>query len=308
MAGSLGSLKNKLTKGGNCRLSLFGCSLVFHPLFVLVGVVQCFTGTLFSFLTIVTCALLHELAHAYAAARIGYQLNRIVLMPYGAVLDGEFTDLSAKDELSIACAGPLCNLACAALFLAIWWCFPITYAYTDTAFFASLSLGLCNFLPAYPLDGGRILKTALYRIFIAYMPPVKAKKRAFVVCKIIAILTVVLLLFTFFITAFLQQINWSLLSFCIFLFIGILPIKESHYQRMDFSAHQALSRGVFIKHVAVLEDCTVKRALAFLSQGEYLALDVYSHQETYLGTVTQNELSAFFLHNGLYAQIGQKFR
>ena len=303
-----GLLKNNaIKKGGGGRLSLFGGTLVFHPLFLIVGAVQCFTGTFLSFLTVVCCALLHELAHAYASARIGYRLNRIVLMPYGATLDGEFSDLSAKDEITIALAGPLCNLACAALFLGAWWCFPTAYAYTDTAFFASLSLGLCNLLPAYPLDGGRILKSALYHAFIAYMPPSKAQKRANMLCKIITILIAALLLTCFLFGAIAHTLNWTILSFCIFLLLGAFEKKDSHYIRMDFSLRSALSRGVFIKHVAVFETCTVKRALTFLSQGEYLALDIYSQTEAYLGTVTQNELSAFFLKHGLYAQIGTIF-
>ena len=39
------------------------------------------------------------------------------------------------------------------------------YAFTDTAFYASLSIALINLLPAYPLDGGRVLHCALARIF-----------------------------------------------------------------------------------------------------------------------------------------------
>ena len=313
MAGWLGLLKNKplkkehTQKGGGGRLSLFGGTLVFHPLFLIVGLIQCFTGTFLSFITIVICALLHELAHAYASARIGYQLNRIVLMPYGATLDGEFSDLSAKDEVMIALAGPLCNLACAALFLGVWWCFPTAYAYTDTAFYASLSLGLCNLLPAYPLDGGRILKSALFSLFVAYMPPSKAQKRANLVCKIVAGIILCLLAISFVFTLLRRAANWTILGFFFFLLLGVLERKDRHYVRMDFSLHGALSRGVFIKHVAALETCTVKQALTFLSQGEYLAIDVYTQNERYLGTITQNELSAFFLRNGLYAKIGGFF-
>lgn len=303
-----GRLKTKPTKkSGKRRFSLFGGKLTLHPLFLLVGAVQCFTGELLSFLLVVICALLHELAHAYAGAQLGYKLNRIVLMPFGAMLDSDLVDLPVKDEIFVALAGPLCNLLCAALFLAVWWCFPVAYAYTDTAFFATLSLGLCNLLPAYPLDGGRVLRALVYQAFNAYMPPSKAEKRANFIVKTVAVLITALLLFLFLITAFETKPNWTILSFSLFLLFGIFQHRNTAYERIDFSLQEAFSRGVAVKHVAAFEDCTVKRALTFLSHGEYLILDVYTKNERYLGTVTQNELSKFFLKNGLYAKLGAFF-
>ena len=308
MADSLGRLKNKKhKKSGVCRFSLFDGKLTLHPLFLLVGAIQCFTGELLSFLLVVVCALLHELAHAYAGARLGYQLNRIVLMPFGAMLDSDLDELSARDEISVALAGPISNLLCAALFLALWWCFPTAYAYTDAAFFASLSLGLCNLLPAYPLDGGRVLKALLIQAFNATMPPAKAEKRANLITKIVAAAITVSLLSFFAYTAFQKQANWTLLSFCVFLSFGIFEHKDAAYQRVDFSVQGAFSRGVEVKHVAAFEDCTVKRALTFLSQGAYLIFDVYTKNERYVGSLTQNELSQFFLTYGLYAPLGDFF-
>lgn len=294
---------NAKRKSGERRFSLFGGKLTLHPLFLLVGAAQCFTGTLLSFLIIVVCALFHELAHAYTSSNLGYRLNRIILMPYGAVLDGELPDLSAMDEIKIALAGPLANLLCAALFLGVWWCFPTAYAYTDTAFFASLSLGLCNLLPAYPLDGGRILRALLYQSFNAALPPAKAKKRANWICKLLSVLVCIALAVVFIFGAFHAVYVWTAIGFCVFLLVGVFDRKEARYQPIDFSLHDAFLRGVPIKHVAAHQQCTVKQALTFLSQGEYLALEVYNDEERYVGTITQNELSAFFLQRGLYAKL-----
>ena len=108
--------------------------LQLHPLFWLVGVWYCFTGELFLFLMSCLVALQHECAHAFGASRLGYKLNRIVLMPFGAVIDGDLRGISFKDEIFVALCGPLCNLLTCVLFVAAWWCFPDTYAYTDTAF------------------------------------------------------------------------------------------------------------------------------------------------------------------------------
>ena len=128
-----------------------------HPLFLLFGVWYAFSGRLFLFLVFTLVALMHECGHAFAAARVGYRLDKIVLMPYGALISGDIEGIGLKDEIKVALAGPLVNAATAVLFVALWWFFPETYAYTDVAAYASAAIALVNLIPAYPLDGGRIL-------------------------------------------------------------------------------------------------------------------------------------------------------
>ena len=89
---------------------------------------------------------------ASAAASCG-----CAFLPCGAVVSGDIEGIPISDEIRLALAGPFVNAACAALFAALWWVFPETYPYTDTAAFASLFLALVNLFPAYPLDGGRIV-------------------------------------------------------------------------------------------------------------------------------------------------------
>ena len=131
-----------------------------HPLFLLFGVWYAFSGRLFLFLVSTLVALMHECGHAFAAARVGYRLDKIVLMPYGALISGDIEGIGLKDEIKVTLAGPLVNAATAVLFVALWWFFPETYAYTDVAAYASAAIALVNLIPAYPLDGGRILYCA----------------------------------------------------------------------------------------------------------------------------------------------------
>ena len=134
-----------------------------HPLFLLAGAYACFNRSLPLYLGAVLVALEHECAHSLAAAKLGFCLNRVVLMPYGAVITGNLDGISFKDEIRVAAAGPLCNLCTALFFAALWWLFPDTYAYTDTAFYLSLFIGAGNLLPFYPLDGFRIVEAASKR-------------------------------------------------------------------------------------------------------------------------------------------------
>ena len=114
--------------------------------------------------------IMHELGHALTARRYGIETREIVLTPIGGVarLDGY---PQGAAELAIAAAGPLLNLGLATvLFFGLvvaglppWG----AGAVVDLAsalqwlLFGNLCLFALNLLPAFPLDGGRILRSAL---------------------------------------------------------------------------------------------------------------------------------------------------
>lgn len=57
-----------------------------HPLFLLFGVWYACTGELFLFLLSALVAIQHECAHAFASARLGYKLNKIILIDRKSVV------------------------------------------------------------------------------------------------------------------------------------------------------------------------------------------------------------------------------
>lgn len=271
--------------------------LRFHPLFLLVGIWYACTGELFLFLLSALVAIQHECAHAFASAKLGYKLNQIILMPFGAVIDGDLRGISFKDELFVAACGPLCNLITAAFFAALWWIAPSTYAFTDTACFSSLSIALLNLLPAYPLDGGRILKCALATSFLKRTTKENlAMRKAERICRACTLFFSTLFLLAFIILCCRHVYNFTLLTFSIFLTVGAFGNKDrgAVYDKMDFSCRNALQHGVEIRRVAVLESCTVKEALRFLSRDGYLVLEVFDKNENHLFNLSQNRLSHLF--------------
>lgn len=280
-----------------------------HPLFLLVGVWYALKGELFLFLLSALVAIQHECAHAFAAAKLGYSLNRIVLMPFGAVIDGDMKGISLKDEIFVALCGPLCNLVTAVFFVALWWLAPTMYAFTDTACYSSLAIALVNLLPAYPLDGGRILKCALARAFLkSTAEEGKAEKKAAKICRIVTLVFAALFLVGFILQCVARQPNFTLLAFGGFLLVGAFGNrnKTAVYSRMDFSLKKALKKGVEIRRVAVLDTCPIKNALRFLSKGSYLVLEVYDQAENFLFTLPQNELSLWFSNSSSpYETLGE---
>ena len=271
--------------------------LLIHPLFWLVGAWYACTGELFLFFLSALVAIQHELAHAYAAAKLGYKLNRIVLMPFGAVIDGDMQGISLKDEIIVALYGPLCNLITAVFFVALWWFTPTMYAFTDVAFYSSLAIALVNLLPAYPLDGGRILKCSLAKILSKkYVDTTQAEEKADTFCRLLTLFFSIGLFAAFGVLCFQKRPNFSLLVFAVFLFVGFLGNKDKAavYSRIDFAQNQPIQRGIEIRRVAILSSCPIKNVFRFLSRGYYLVLEIYDENERHLCNLPQNKLSVLF--------------
>lgn len=123
-------------------------------------------------LLIFVCVLGHELAHSLRAKSLGINVPYITLYPMGGVASMQRIPRNPSEEFSISIVGPLFNFALAALLyfplyfligkenlfspsLESW---PRTFA---NVFWANPTLGLFNLIPAFPMDGGRILRSIL---------------------------------------------------------------------------------------------------------------------------------------------------
>lgn len=254
-----------------------------HPLFLFVGAVTALTGAggFFIFVMATLAALEHELAHAFAARRCGYALDKIVLMPYGAVIKGDLSDMGMVERLWVLAAGPLCNGLTALAFAALWWLFPETYPYTDTAFEVSLSLCLVNLLPAYPLDGGRALRLLIGR---------RSQKAARIVGTVCNFLTVAAVAGYFVYSCVKGTPAFSALAFSILLFAGAFGGGGS-YKSVAFSREKSFSRGIEEKRVVISCDCALRKGLRYLRRERYLVFVLYEGEE-FFGEMTEGEYLA----------------
>ena len=270
-----------------------------HPLFLLFGIFYAFTGKVFLFLTYTLVAVLHEFAHSVAAARVGRRLRKIVLMPYGALICGDMEGISFKDEIFVALAGQFVNLAVALAFIALWWLFPDIYPYTDTAAYASLGIAAVNVLPAFPLDGGRVLYCAIAKR--------KGEKTALFVCRAVS-LTVGAALSALFVYSCFVRINLSLLFFAGFIVAGAFAGKRCRYDRIRYDVTRTLARGAEIKRVAVLENCPLRKIINFIERGKILELCVYSRAGELLEVLDEAEILVVLESSDLYAPLSSCLR
>jgi stage IV sporulation protein FB len=277
-----------------------GVKIAVHPLFWVFGIYFCLKGELFVFLLITLAALEHECAHAFAAAKRGYALQKIVLMPYGAVVRGDIGGISLQDEIFVALAGPLASGFTALGFVALWWLFPEAYPFTDSAAYACASLAVVNLLPAHPLDGGRVL----FCILAKFIP----KTRAWVACRIISSVFCLLLLAGFVWTVVGGNMNLSLLFFALFLGIGCAEGKKYGYDRLHFDLSANLKRGMEERRVAVAADCPLQKMIPLLSQEKYLVVDVFSPSGEPMAAVRQERLCRWLETEPLQKTLGELVR
>jgi Zn-dependent protease/CBS domain-containing protein len=159
---------------------IFGVPVRFHFTFVLLLIFLLFIGvgerqsgasTALYVVALFTSVLLHELGHTLAARRFGIRVIEIVMFPIGGVSRPE-RQPKPSEELWISLAGPMVNLVIAAALIAWmatrqgWVALETLREPTDANLaeriaFGNLALFLFNLLPAYPMDGGRILRSVL---------------------------------------------------------------------------------------------------------------------------------------------------
>jgi stage IV sporulation protein FB len=116
------------------------------------------------------CVTLHEFGHILAARHFGVRTPEILLLPIGGVSKLERIPEKPREELIMAAAGPAVTLAIAALLLIVLGGLPPAESvFKDTSprgvlaqlALANMTLFMFNLLPAFPLDGGRILRAIL---------------------------------------------------------------------------------------------------------------------------------------------------
>lgn len=274
---------------GSLRISV-------HPLFFIFGLYYALRGDILIFIVYTFSALAHEIGHSLCADKYGYRLNKIKLMPFGAIAKGNIDGLKLKDEIRIALAGPLVNAFIALFFIALWWIEPITYAFTDTAVLANLSLFLVNLAPAKPLDGGRILFASLALKF--------GDKKAEIVCKILSLVLSGIFFALFIISLVARVFNFSALFFGAFLLIGTLEKnKESKYIRIYSTLKEdRLLRGAPVKIQAVSKDISIKRLLSILDDRAVNEIEVYD-KDIKIAYLTQSKINEIIEKGDLYKTV-----
>ncbi len=125
-------------------------------------------GTLTSLLVFAS-VLAHEVSHSLVARGRSMPVRSITLFVFGGVSELGGEPRSARDEFWMAIVGPLTSFAAALLFAAIWLAARAVGATPLRAMagylaYINVAVGIFNLLPGLPLDGGRVLRSAVWRV------------------------------------------------------------------------------------------------------------------------------------------------
>ena len=257
-------------------------------LFLFVLFLFSLTGLFFKATLSFIVVLLHELAHSSAAKRFNVEVREIELLPFGGVAKfRDLIELSPEVEFKVALAGPLCNFLLAAITSLV-----LRYELLSGElvwFFLRLNLmmGIFNLLPAFPLDGGRILRARMS----TKLGFKDATARILLISKIIAfILTIIAIIGIYY-----GYINIMLLIIAFFIyFVALKEGRFSHYALMQYLAKKRakiLDYGVVdAKQLVALSDTSLKEVLDKLVPRSFHTIMVIDKDCNMLGSITEERL------------------
>ena len=197
--------------------------------------------------------LLHELGHALQARRDGMTIDGITLWLFGGVARFLGMFPSAGAEFRIAIAGPAVSLVLGVAFVAAAWLLPLTASVDGVLAwlgFTNVILLLFNLLPALPLDGGRMLRSALW-----------AGRRDFGWATRIAAGIGRGFGFLFIGAGLLMFIAWNSFSGAWLAFIGWFLLGAASSESRHLAVREALA-GLRVRDLMVREPVTVPPAMS----------------------------------------------
>jgi len=257
-------------------------------------------STLVFLLLVFACVVLHELGHALTARRYGIRTQDIVLLPIGGVARLERMPEKPTQELAVAVAGPAVNviIAGALLLLLAAQGTPVVNASLGGGLLASLlfvnvAMVVFNLIPAFPMDGGRVLRALL----AMRMPFAQATRVASIVGQTVALAFGLVGLFG----------NNPML-----IFVGLFVFLAAGEERASVETRTSLSgipvRDAMLTDYLTLDaDDPLQRAVDYLIAGSQADFPVLEAGVP-IGTLGRNELVVALQREGAQARAGDVVR
>ena len=249
------------------------------------------------------CVLLHEFGHALAARGFGIRTPDITLLPIGGVARLERMPDKPWQELVVAIAGPLVNVVIAAVLI-----FALGQhsewehlerlnqpGIAMLAKLASVNIGLVlfNLIPAFPMDGGRVLR-ALLALALPYS---RATQIAARVGQTLAFVFGLVGLFT----------NPMLIFIAFFIFLAAQ--QEAVLARMkDFSLSEPVSEAMVTHPIRLPPDARLADAVEALLHASQHEFPVVDDAGRVLGVLTQDDIISALKRHGPGAPVTEFMR
>jgi stage IV sporulation protein FB len=259
-------------------------------------------GVLF-ILALFGCVVLHELGHALTARLFGIPTPDIILLPIGGVARMQRMPDKPGQEILVALAGPAVNVVIAAVLFAVLGTLRDPFQIEE---FASPQIGLLpklavvnvwlavfNLLPAFPMDGGRVLRAVLAML----MPYAKATQVAARIGQAMA-----------FVFGLAGLFGNPMLLF-IALFVYLAAAQESSQAQMKEIAQGLHVHDAMITRFRVLDPAaTLQEAIEALVHTGQHEFPVVSGDGNVIGILTRDDMIAAYRSQGANAPVTEVMR
>lgn len=231
--------------------------------------------------SIFVCVVLHEFGHSLQVRRYGIAVRDIVLLPIGGMARAEGIPEKPRQEIIVAISGPIVNFSLAAILLGVLLLHsgPVDLENNFIANLIAINivLGTFNLIPAYPMDGGRILRGVL----ASRMHYLRATRYAKNIGQVIAILFVVV--------AFIDSRLVMLPLIAFFVFFG--AISEERAIRIKYTLRDKRLGDLLAEHrVGLNADLILEEAALHIQDTNLRAFPVTDAMGNLLGAVLRGDI------------------
>lgn len=229
---------------------------------------------------------IHELMHYLTARILGFSGFDIEILPIGAVLKvKDLDEASAEEDLMISLAGPLLNLLLAVIFYALFILF--NRPYLLLIYRTNLALGIFNLIPAFPLDGGRVLRDIL-SIKTIY-------RRANEISIRVSMILGSIFMFIYFVSVVANKSNFNLGLISIFILISSIKEKERIvYLIMGYiirKKYRFIKRGyVENKSISIFCEKNLLSVLGIIDKNKYNLFTILDENMKLIETLYEEEI------------------
>lgn len=268
------------------------------------GTEEALMGVVF-ILSLFICVTLHELGHALTAKRFGITTKSITLLPIGGLAQMEKLPEKPTQELLVALAGPLVNVVIAVLL----------YIYLLTAntipdiselenlsligsgfwfnlFVANLVLAIFNLIPAFPMDGGRVLRALLAMKY-------DRNRATAMAAGVGQLLAIAFVFFGFYANIWLVFIG-------VFIYLGAGAEASFENTKSMLSGH-TISDVIMHQFTALSPDDTLESSVKLLLDGAEHEFVVIQGQQV-VGVLTKKDMISGLTEHGKTSSVGQSMR